>query len=183
VTGVSGSLRGGGALALAAALLLLGLGVDLALTQPELRDLRRLKPRRAELQQRLQEIDRLDLDAKSMARYLGGESATEDLAEALARHRTGDDVNYLNSLIEASGVRRGELGTDVSEVLGKCRRTQYYVRVYGRYEEILDLVRRLEAGGRLAGVDAMVLSRERESTRIEARLKVSLYHPAGTQGS
>jgi hypothetical protein len=158
---------------MAVVLLVLGIVVDLGFTQKRSQDVRRLARERAQLQEKLSNLESRDLGSQKLAAYFG----VERLTELLDRDQRADPVTYVSDLLNESGLTRLELGTMATSEVGRLQRTEFYVRASGRYKRVLDFTRKLEQRPRLARVDALVLEQMVESSHLEARFNLSIYDP------
>jgi hypothetical protein len=160
-------------LGLAAALLAIGLVVDLGFIQPQVRQMRQLGLQRDQLLDQIgQGLDR-SRQRKDLARYLN----VTDLSELLNDKRESDPLAYIGARLDANSLTRLELTHAGTSAMNNLQRTQFALRVLGSYQNILNFLCDLERGSRLATVDAFTITTVRESRSLEARLNISIYEP------
>lgn len=160
---------------LAGALLLVGLVVDLGITQPRARELRALNQRRAELF----EAVRQEADRGRESQMLMSWMVADSLEKRTSSDLTEGPISYVDGLLAQGDLTRLELSTLEETTRNGLQRTQLVVRVIGGYAQILDFMRGIEQGRRLVVIDAFSVEATESPRSLEARLSVSIYDPAG----
>ena len=160
---------------LAGALLLVGLVVDLGITQPRARELRALNQRRAELFEAVREEAGRGRESQMLMRWMVADSlenrSSLDLPEG--------PVSYVDGLLAQGDLTRLELSALEETTRNGLQRTQLLVRVIGGYAQILNFMRHIEQGRRLVVIDAFSVEATENSRTLEARFSVSIYDPEG----
>jgi hypothetical protein len=167
-----GSSQAGAVLGFAVSLLVAGLLVDIAFTQPRLREVRRLRLQRDELLHQLGNVENREHEVKAIAELL----SVDTLAE-LRPAPDDDPLTFVGRLLEGSRLTRLELSTTGTSETESFRRTRFALRVLGSYGRILEFVRNLERGPRLATVDAFVIEAATGPEALEGRLNISIHDP------
>ena len=177
MTATAGARRSNALFILAAALLGLGLVVDLGFTRPRLEEIRSLEAARARLHLRRDQRGAREREAKELARLLGA----DDLASAVSAGQGEDPVDFLGHALERWQLERVQLTTRSSTSAGPLRQTGYTLKVEGSYGGILNFVRSVEMGPRVVTVDAISMVPGTGSAALEAELDLTLYEAAGNQ--
>jgi Tfp pilus assembly protein PilO len=168
-----GSLRMNRFVIGAAALLLVGLGIDFGIAQPQLRANRRLIALRESKLADIAQISRHQQEVRELARSLG----SDDLASAMASRAAVDPLSFLGRSMERTRLTQSALSSRATTETQWLRRTSYSLRATGSYEEILQFVRLMETGPRLVSIDGLALSRIGEDGDLEGRFDLSIYEP------
>jgi hypothetical protein len=161
---------------LALGLLILGLAADLGFVRHQ----------RAEVVRCALERDQLRLETQvrgsqaerrlRLARALGG----MDLIDGLNSLGNLDPVEYLNGVVSHSGLERLEMATQASTQTERLRRTRLFLRVSGRFGQILAFTRQIEQGTTPVTVDNLSIQERAEAPgALEARFEISVYGPLG----
>jgi hypothetical protein len=156
-------------LALAIALIVGGLAVNLLLTGPLLDDIRRLRGERAATMKNVQQ----DLARGAEHRALGEELGLDPASAVEAP--TTDPLVFLGRMLDESGLTRLELTTTATAESGRLQRTGFVVRAAGDYADILAFVRALESSRRVVTVDALQIETIVGTERQECRLLLSVH--------
>lgn len=164
------------ALAAAGLLLAIGLVVEIFFARPRLQEIRALTGECAGLQAQLQDQLRLDGRSSQLAVHFG----MPDLG-TLAQPPRSDAVAYLGQTLDRSGLRRQDMTSSGGEDFGRLRRSDFVVSAHGDYAQFQTFVRELEAGQRLAVIDALSIRPLLESRQLEGRFNISVYDPTGVQ--
>jgi hypothetical protein len=167
-----GSSRTSAVLGFAVLLLVAGLLVDIAFTQPRLREVRRLRLQRDELLRQLGNLENRQHEVRAIAGLL----SVETLAELRATPENTPLI-FVGRLLEDSRLTRLELSAAGTSESDSFRRTRFALRVLGSYGRILEFVRTLERGPRLATVDAFAIEAATGPEALEGRLNISIYDP------
>jgi Tfp pilus assembly protein PilO len=159
---------------LAGGLFLLGLAVDLGFTRKQQESARRGSEARVGLRTRWRTQEQAGTEAQLLSHRLG----ENDLATSLEDLRLVEPIELVAGHLAASNLEREELGTEGSTVGGALRRTRLYLRASGSYAQVFLFLRRLEKGPSLITVDDLRLGSVSETSRLELRLRLSVYQPA-----
>ena len=156
----------------AAGLLTAGLIVDLAFTRPKIQELHSLMRQQNEIRAELGQMMKTRSDNDDLLRFL------EEQVFATEAPST-DPAAFLGEKVEESKLTRLELrATDNSET-STMRRTQFFLRLLGKFGPTIEFVRSLEQGSRLIIVDAIRIEPQVGSSSLETRLNLSIYDPKG----
>lgn len=162
------------ALGAVALLLVFAVVMDMAVTSPRIARKHRLEGERDQLRQQLGQTLAAKFRNVDAARALNA----PDLDTAIAAPRE-DAVSYLGRLLDDSGLTRLNLVTVDAEEGERLVSTRFNVRTAGRYDEMVEFVRSLESGSRLAVVDELVLAAVQFGDEIEGRFQVTIHDPKG----
>jgi Tfp pilus assembly protein PilO len=158
---------------LAIALFVAGLAIDLGFARPRFRRVEMLREQHAWTLDQMLYQHQSQLESRTMAQIL----EVEDLAELTVKRSDSDPLVFLGDLLSESGVTRLELTTVATDDTQLLRRTQFSIRITGRYQKILELVRTIEQSPRLATIDAFALESVTGQKTLDGRLNISIYDP------
>ena len=166
-------------LALAGAILLAALGVDLLWLRPQERELRTLLERRDAAEQAAAAADRKRLEASSLAEYVS--RGTGGSPGWLDAYRDADPLPMLERIRIQSGLRRLDLRLGQRESLPPFTRTTYFMSVQGSFAQQLRFLKALELAKPLVLVDSFTMATGIDDPKVTASLDVSVlgFEPGG----
>ncbi len=156
---------------LAVLMLLAAVAVEVGMTRPQRLELDRIAGERQRLMEELQDHQNHLRQGDELAAYL----EVGNLVDLLEGVGDGDAVSYLNGKLAEAKLTQLELITEASSAYGKLHRSQFSLRLTGRYAGVLQFVRSLEQDRRLATIDAFVITEIEGSSQIEGRFNISIY--------
>jgi hypothetical protein len=161
---------------LALGLLVLGLAVDLGFVRHQRTEVVRCALERDKLRLETQVLGSQEERRQRLAQALGG----LDLIDGLQSLGNLDPVEYLNGAVSRSGLVRLEMATQASTQTDRLRRTRLFLRVSGRFGQILGFTRQIEQGTTPVTVDNLSIQENAEAPgALEARFEISVYGPLG----
>ena len=159
-------------------LVVLGVLVDVAVLSPRMDELTRLTGERSDLELRLGTV------VGSKFRQSDAERALriEDL-DAYLDSDVEDVTSYIGRMITQAGLTRLELSTNKRSETDQLVRTDFSMRVNGRYDQIVEFVKIIESNERFAAIDEFSIQAPLIGDNLEGRFNLSIYDPITRQGS
>lgn len=156
----------------AVGLLVAGLIVDFAITQPRIQELHSLKQQQNEIRAEIDQMMKARRENSDLMQFM------EDRGFTIEAPAT-DPAAFLGEKVEESKLTRLEMRATENSESSTMRRTQFFLRLLGKFGPTTEFVRSLEQGSRLIIVDAIKIEPQVGSTSLETRLNLSVYDPKG----
>jgi hypothetical protein len=153
-------------------LLLIGVVVDQAFTQPQSRDLAQASEKRSELLNEVRELGLQHVQSDELAALFN----LDDVADLLDPPEV-EPVAYVGSLIERTQLKRITITHAGTTTVGKLRKSTFTLHLTGSYPRLVAFTRAVEQGPRLAAIDVLTFTTAVGSSTLEAKLSLSIFDP------
>lgn len=155
-------------------------GIDWGLYRPQADRVQAAETELKKVRAQLAEAGQRKTADEQILRTVGSGPDGREITERFAGQRT---IDYLNSLIDESGLSRLDFRTEASQPDAPFNRETYFIALRGRFDGVLSFLKRLETGQRFARVDEFRAEPDPETGQAVIKLRVTAYglpRPGGT---